>query len=360
MKRRKLFALTSAHGFFISAGWGLLAFLFSLIWTFSVAAQTAFYQGKTISMIVGNKAGDVYDLYARFLGHHMRMHILGNPNIITQNMPGAGSLIAANYVYNVSKPDGLTIGAIYPALYFDQVIGREEVKFNWSKFNWIGSPVTSNLLLYIRADTPYKTMDDVRNASEPPKCGATGSTSFAYYVPRLFEEVIGTKFNIVAGYGSGGDVDLAVERGEVICRAFSINAYFAREPFHTWRKKGFVRVIAQTGKKRDSRLADVPTIYELMDRYKSPDSARRLATLVLAAGDFGRPYVLPPGTPADRVKTLREAFTKIINDPSVIEDAQKRNLDIDPTSNEELTALAREVISQPPEVVERMRKMLGK
>jgi len=360
MKRRRLFALTSAYGFFIFATWGLLGFLFSLTWTLSVAAQAPFYQGKTISIIVGNKAGDVYDLYARFLGHHMSTHIPGNPNIITQNMPGAGSLIAANYVYNVSKPDGLTVGAIYPALYFDQVIGRKEVKFDWSKFNWIGSPVTSNLLLYMRADTPYKTMDDVRNATEPPKCGATGTTSFAYYVPKLFEEVIGTKFNIVAGYGSGGDVDLAVERGEVVCRAFSITAFFAREPFHTWRQKGFVRVLVQTGKKRDSRLADVPTIYELMERYKSTDSARRLATLVLAAGDFGRPYVLPPGTPADRVRTLREAFTKTINDPSVIDDAQKKSVEIAPTTSEELTALAREVIAQPPEVVERMKKMLGK
>ena len=338
----------------------LLGFFFSLIWSFTVEAQPPFYQGKTISIIVGNKAGDVYDLYARLLGQHMPKNIPGNPNIIAQNMPGAASLIAANYVYNVSKPDGLTVGAIYAALYFDQLIGRKEVKFDWTKFNWIGSPVTSNLLLYMRADTPYKTMDDVRNASEPPKCGATGTTSNAYYLPKLFEEVIGTKFNIVAGYGSGGDVDLAVERGEVVCRAFSITAFFAREPFHTWRKKGFVRVIVQTGKRRDSRLADVPTIYELMDRYKSPDSARRLATLVLAAGDFGRPYVLPPGTPGDRVKTLREAFTKTINDPSVIEDAQKKSLEIDPTPSEELEALAREVISQPPEVVERMRKMLGK
>ena len=338
----------------------LLGFFFSLIWSFTVEAQPPFYQGKTISIIVGNKAGDVYDLYARLLGQHMPKNIPGNPNIIAQNMPGAASLIAANYVYNVSKPDGLTVGAIYPALYFDQLIGRKEVKFDWTKFNWIGSPVTSNLLLYMRADTPYKTMDDVRNASEPPKCGATGTTSFSYYLPKLFEEVIGTKFNIVAGYGSGGDVDLAVERGEVVCRAFTITTFFAREPFHTWRKKGFVRVILQTGKRRDRRLPDVPTIHELMDQYKTQESARRLATLVLAAGTFGRPYVLPPGTSGDQLKILREAFTKTINDPSVIEDAQKKRLEIDPTPSEELEALAREVISQPPEVVERMRKMLGK
>src|SRR3989338_9763909 len=181
----------------------LLGFLFSLIWSFSVEAQAPFYQGKTISIVVGNKAGDAYDLYARLLGQHMPKNIPGNPNIIVQNMPGAASLIAANYVYNVSKPDGLTVGAIYPALYFDQLIGRKEVKFDWTKFNWIGSPVTSNHFLYMRADAPYKTMADIHKASEPPKCGATGTTSTAYWVPKLLEEVIGTKFNIVMCYQAG-------------------------------------------------------------------------------------------------------------------------------------------------------------
>jgi tripartite-type tricarboxylate transporter receptor subunit TctC len=212
----------------------------------------------------------------------------------------------------------------------------------------------------MRADAPYKNMGDIHKASEPPKCGATGTTSTAYWVPKLLEEVIGTKFNVVMGYQAGQDIDLAVERGEVVCRAFTITAFFAREPFTTWRKKGFVRVLVQTGKRRDPKLPDVPTIYELMDQYKTPESARRLATLVLAAGDFGRPYVLTPDTPSDQLKTLREAFTKTINDRAVIEDAQKKRLEIDPTPGEELEALAKEVINQPPQVVERMRKMLGK
>jgi tripartite-type tricarboxylate transporter receptor subunit TctC len=325
-----------------------------------VFAQAPFYQGKTITIIAGTKPGDVYDLYARLLAQHMPQHIPGNPNIIVQNMAGAASLIAANYVYNVAKPDGLTVGAIFPALYLDQVIGRSEVKFDWSKFDWIGSPVTSNHLIYMRADTPYKTMDDVRKASEPPKCGATGTTSTGYYLPKLFEEVIGTKFNIVSGYVSGQDIDLAVERGEVICRGFTITAFHAREPFHTWRKKGFVRVIVQTGRKRDPRLPDVPTIYELMDQYKATESGRRLATLILAAGTFGRPYILPSGTPGDQVKILRGAFMKTINDPNVVEDARKKKLEIDPTSGPELEALAKEVTNQPPQIVEQMRKMLGK
>jgi len=338
----------------------VFAFLFFSLLSSDLEAQAPFYQGKTASIVVGTKAGDVYDLYARLLAQHMPKYIPGNPNIIVQNMPGAAALIAANHVYNVAKPDGLTVGAIYPALYFDQLIGRKEVKFDWDRFGWIGSPVTSNHLLYMRADTPYKTMDDVRKASEAPKCGATGTTSTAYWVPKLLEEVIGTKFNIVMGYQAGQDIDLAVERGEVVCRAFTITAFFAREPFTTWRKKNFVRVLVQTGRKRDSRLPDVPTIYELMDQYKTPESARRLATLVLAAGTFGRPYVLPPGTSGDQLKILREAFTKTINDPSVIEDAQKKKLEIDSTSGAELEALAKEVISQPPQIVAQMRKMLGK
>ncbi len=338
----------------------LVSLLLCLVSSFSAEAQTPFYQGKTITIIVGTKAGDVYDLYPRLLADYLTKYISGNPSIIIQNVAGAASMIAANQVYNVAKPDGLTLGAIYPALYFDQLIKRSEVKFDWTKFNWLGSTVTSNHLLYMRADTPYKSMDDIRKASEPPKCGATGTTSTGYYMPKLWEETLGTKFNIVAGYQAGQDVDLAVERGEVQCRAFTITAYFAREPFITWRKNGFVRVLIQTGKKRDERLKDVPTIYELMDKFKTPEAARRLATVVLAAGDFGRPIVAPPGVPADRVKTLRDAFDKAIKDPQLIADAEKRKLELDPASGQELETLAKEVIAQPPEVVERMRKLLGK
>src|ERR687892_1985471 len=276
----------------------------------SAHAQAPFYQGKTITIIVGTKAGDAYDLYPRMLAEFMPKYIPGNPNFIIQNVPGAASMIAANQVYNVAKPDGLTMGAIYPALYFEQLIKRPEVKFDWNKFGWIGSTVTSNHLMYMRADTPYKTLEDVRKSSTAPKCGATGVTSTGYYMPKLVEEATGAKFDIVSGYTSGQDIDLAVERGELQCRAFTITAYFAREPFITWRKKNFVNVLFQTGQKRDSRIKETPTIHELMDKYKTPEGPRRLAKIVLASGDFGRPLVVPPGVPADRLKILRDALNK--------------------------------------------------
>jgi tripartite-type tricarboxylate transporter receptor subunit TctC len=269
-------------------------------------------------------------------------------------------MIAANYVYNVAKPDGLTFGSTLPSLYFDQLVGRKEVQFDWAKFTWLGSFERSNNLLYMRADTPYKTIHDVTKAADAPKCGSTGSGSPSYYMIKLLNEAIGTKFNVVTGYQGGQEIDLAVERGEVHCRAFTVTTFFAREPFHTWRKKGFVRVLTQTGKKRDTRLSDTPTVYELMDEYKTAESTRRLAALVLASGEFGRPIVATPGIPADRVKTLREAFAKTLSDPAVQDDVKKKMLELDPTRGEDLESLAKEVLSAGPEVIERMKSLLGK
>lgn len=333
-----------------------------LTWSYSSPgrADTPFYQGKTITILAGTGAGNVYDIYARLFARHMGKYIPGNPDIIVQNMPGAASMIAANHLYNVSKPDGLTIGAIFPALYFDQVIGRSEVKFDWSKFIWLGSPVKSEHLLYMRADSPYQSIEDVVKASTPPKCGATGTTSTAYYVPKLLDQVIGTNFEIILGYKTGSDIDLAVERGEVICRAFTITAFFAREPFFTWVKKNFVRILTQTGKKRDARLKDVPTTDELMDKYKTDDAGRRVANLILAGGEFGRPYVLPPNTPPDKVRIIREAFARTVQDEAVRADGRDKKLEFDPSTAEELERLAKEVVSQPPDTVARMKKLLGK
>lgn len=337
-----------------------LGWLFLLLWVSDLQAQAPFYEGKTIRIVVGLPAGDVYDQYARILAEHIRKYIPGNPNVIVQNMPGASTMITANYVYGVSKPDGLTLGSILPSLYFDQLVGRKEVQFDWSKFTWVGSFERSNNLLYMRADTPYKSIHDVRKSSDSPKCGSTGTGSPSYYVVRLLNEAIGTKFNVVTGYQGGQEIDLAVERGEVHCRSFTVTSFFAREPFHTWRKKGFVRVLTQSGKKRDPRLPDVPTVYELMDEYKTAESTRQLAAVVLASGDFGRPIVASPGVPSDRVKILREAFSRALSDPELLAEVKKRKLEVDPTSGEELEALAKEVLTPHRETIERMKKLLGK
>jgi tripartite-type tricarboxylate transporter receptor subunit TctC len=240
---------------------------------------------------------------------------------------------------------------VQPALYFNQLVGLKEVKFDWPKFNFIGSPWQSQLLLYMRSDTPYKTIEDVRNPAVPPKCGSTGPSSTGNYIPKLLNEVVGTKFQVISGYQGGTDVDLAVERGELQCRAFTIETYFGREPFFTWEKKGFVRNLVQTGRKRDPRLPGVPTIYELMDKYKASEADRRLAAVVLANGDMGRPIIMPSGVAPERVKIMRDAFNKAMADPQLLAEAKKKKLEVDPTGGEELQALAKEIMSQPPDVI---------
>ncbi|MBI4487792.1 MAG: hypothetical protein HY694_01790 [Deltaproteobacteria bacterium] len=214
-------------------------------------------------------------------------------------------------------------------------------------------------MLYMRTDAPYKTLEDIRKAKEPPRCSATGTGTSGHFVPKLLEEALGTKFRLIMGYKGGGEQDLALERGEVECRALSIPTFFAREPFGTWRKKNLVRVLVQTGRKRDPRAPDVPTIFELMNEYKTPESSRRLVTVILASGDLGRPFIAPPGLLPERVKVLREAFTKTMDDPSFLADVKKKKLEADPSSGEELEAIAKEAIAQPPEVVEQMKKLLG-
>ena len=339
----------------------LLGLFFLFAETSALQAQSSFYQGKSIKLIVGSPAGSNYDQYSRLIAPYLSKYIPGNPEVIVQNMGGAGSAIAANHVYRLAAPDGLTLLSILPAIYFDQLVGRKEVQFDYAKFSWIGSTDRSNNLLIMRADTPYKTLQDIRTASDPPKCAATGTGSIAYYMPKLLEEVIGTKFNVVVGYPGGPDMDLAVERGEAQCRAFTVSAFVSdRDPYRTWRKNNTVRVLVQTGSSRDKRLPNAPTLVELMDELKTPEPSRRLAKLILASGDLGRPIIGPPGIHSDRVKILRQAFMKALTDPALLAQAEKSNMEIEPTGGEELETLARDVMTQPPDVIERMKKLLGK
>ena len=337
----------------------VLLLLLSLAFTFSDAsAQSPYYQGKTVTVISTSSTGSAYDIYARLVAQFMGKHIPGNPSFIAQNMPGAGSLIGTNYLYGLAKADGTVIGGLQPSRYFNQLDKQPEAKYDWAKFNWLGSSDRSESLLYMRADLPYKTMADVRKAKEPPKCGSTGPGTSGTYMPKLMEELLGTKFTIVSGYKGGAEIDLAVERGELQCRALTIQAYHTREPYHTWRKTGFARILMQTGKTRDPRIADAPTIYELMNEHKTAESERRLLPLILAAGDFGRPMVAPPGVPPARVKILRDAFLKTLADADLLAEAKRKNLDITPTPGEELQELAKQVMVQTPEIVARVKMLM--
>jgi tripartite-type tricarboxylate transporter receptor subunit TctC len=343
--------------------------LFTLIFGFSMilpgigseagAQADQFYKGKTIRIMVGSTAGGFYDRWGRLFGKYMGKYIPGQPEIIVQNVTGAGSVIAANQVYNVAKPDGLTLVMPLNGVYIDQFVGRNEVQFDMRKFRFIGSPVTESIIFYMRTDAPYKSIADIIKAKEPPKCGGSGTASSDFILSKVLEETVGAKFNTVLGYAGGTEIDLAVEKNEVVCRAHSMSAHFGREPFDTWHKRNFDRHLVQTSRKKDPRAADTPTLNELFDQYKVPANSRRLAQVLLAAGDFGRPMMVTPGTPPDRVKILRDAYVKTLSDPDVLEEAKKGRMDIDPATGEELETLVKEIFDSPPEVVERVKKILA-
>jgi len=334
--------------------------LFLLGVSVEVGAQAdPFYKGKTIRIMIGSTPGGFYDRWARLFAKYMPKYIPGQPEIVAQNMPGASSVIAANHVFNVAKPDGLTLVMPLNSVYVDQLVGRKEVQFDLRKFHWIGSPAVESVIMYMRTDTPFRSIADIIKAKEAPKCGSTGTSSSDYILSKVLEETIGAKFNTVQGYPGGSEIDLAVEKGEVVCRAHSTSAHFGREPFDTWHKKNFDRHIVQTSKKRDSRAADVPTLQEVFDQYKVPANSRRFAQVVLAAGDFGRPIMATPGTPPERVKILRDALVKTLNDPEVLAEAKKGRMDVDASSGEELESLVKEIFDSPPDVLERVKKMLA-
>ncbi|HTF92710.1 MAG TPA: tripartite tricarboxylate transporter substrate-binding protein [Verrucomicrobiae bacterium] len=343
--------------------------LLTLIFCFSIvlpgiapeaAAQAdQFYKGKTIRIMVGSTAGGFYDRWARLFAKYMGKYIPGQPEFVVQNMTGAGSVVATNHVYNVAKPDGLTLVMPLNGVYIDQFVGRKEAQFDMRKFRFIGSPVTEDIIFYIRADAPYKSIVDVIKAKEPPKCGGSGTASSDYILSKVLEETVGAKFNTVLGYAGGTEIDLAVEKNEVVCRAHSMSAHFGREPFDTWHKKNFDRHLVHTARKKDSRAADAPTLQELFEQYKVPENNRRLAQVLLAAGDFGRPMMVTPGTPPDRVKMLRDAFVKTLSDPEALDEAKKGRMDVAPATGEELDKLVSDIFDSPPEVVERVKKILA-
>jgi len=342
-------------GAFIVAALGVAGML--ALPAYLSAQATPFYKDKTIRIVVGFTSGGLYDQYARLLARHMGKYLPGNPTIIVQNMPGAGSLSATNYIYGVAKPDGLTLGMPGSGIYLDQMLGRKEATFDVAKLIWLGSVDQRDLVLYMKADAPWKSIEDVMNAKEQPKCGSTGTSDLTTIMTNILDETLGLKFQEVRGYPGGVEIDLAIEKGEIHCRGTGITTHFAREPYFTWHKTGFDRHIVQTGAKKDPRIADAPTLVELMDKKKTPAIGRNVAKVLLVSATLGRPLMTTPGTPADRVKLLREVYVKTLKDPAVIEEAKKSKMDLEILAGAEVEAQIRDVMSQPKDVIERVKKL---
>jgi len=310
----------------------------------AAAAQPNF-AGKTITVLVGYKPGGGYDATARMLARHLPDHLPGKPTVIVQNMPGGNSIIGANHMYNVAKPDGLTIGTFNRNLPIAQLTKVQGVKFDMLKFAWIGSAANEATILAIRADLPYKNFDELRKAKENVVIGSTGPGANTHDFPLLLKDLLGVKLKIVSGYSSSADIMLAVERKEVDGRAGS---YSSLKPFID---RKLVRPIIRA-RSNESGIENLP-----VDESFAPNPrAKAIMALRSAPEVIARPYVLPPNTPADIVKVYRDAFAATIKDPALVAEAQKAQFDLEYTSGDEAVKVLKEVLSQPKDIVDEFSK----
>jgi len=308
-------------------------------------AQSSPYAGKTVTIIVGYKAGGGYDATARLLARHLPKHIPGKPTIIVQNMPGANSMIAANHVYNVGKPDGLTIGTFNRNLPVAQLTKVQGVKYDMTKFAWIGSAASECTILALRSDLPYKSVEELKKAKQPLVIGATGPGANTYDFPLLLKEFLGLNLKIVTGYQSSADIMLAIERKEVDGRAGSFTSI---RPFID---RKLVRPVLRA-------RADEPGVEQLpIDEDLAPNPrAKAIMALRSAPEIVGRPYVMHPNTSPEHLKIMREAFARTIEDKDLVAEATKASMDLNYVGADVAMKVMKEMLSQPQDVVDEFSK----
>lgn len=315
--------------------------------------QDSFYKGKTVRIIVGASAGGGYDTYSRTIARHIGKHIPGNPTFVVDNMPGAGMLIAANHVYKVAKPDGLTIGHFIGGLFLQQFLGKPGVEFEAAKFEYIGVPTQDNYMLGISKKTGITSMEQWMASKTVIKFGGVGAGSATDDIPKVLMAAIGLPIQLVSGFKGTADIRLAFNSGEIqgVCNAWES----FRATWPTEVKSGDVIIVLQTTAKPHPELPKVP----LAISFAKTDEARKLIqALVHSVGPAARPYVLPPGTPKDRLMTLRKAFMEVMKDPEFLADAKKAKLDINPLDGAELEANVKEMFNLDPALVPKAKEIL--
>jgi len=309
------------------------------------APAAPYYEGKTITIVVGYSPGGGYDRVARVLAKHLPKYIPGKPAVIVENMPGAGSMIAANFLYNKAQPDGLTLGTFNRGLPFSELLKEEGARFEMKKYAWIGSAASEGTVLVIRSDLPHKTFEDLLKAKEPLILGATGPTDTTTQYPRMLAEVFGLKIKLI-NYQSSSDIMLAIERKEVDARAGSYTSVKA------FIDRGVVRPVIR------GRVAEEGSEKLPVDEDLSKDAkGKTLLSMRTAPDRLGRPFVAPPGTPEEHMKVLREAFAKAIQDPELKADAKKVDMNLEFTPPAEIMKILDMVFSQPPEIVSVFAKL---
>ena len=310
-----------------------------------------FYKGKTITIITSTGAGGAYDLAARTLDRYLPKYIPGAPQFVVKNMPGAGHVLATNYMYNQAAKDGTVIATVNNAIPMIQVLGGKGIRFDASKLAWIGSTGISNLLSVAWAKSGVKTMDDV--LAHEVTTGATGTGSGTYIYPIAMNRILGAKWKVVLGYASSAEVDLAMTRGEVVARGgASYRSFLAERP--EWIRDKLINILVQVGAVREKDLPDVPLMSELG---KTPEQ-QRILRLISSSVAMGRPFLAPPETPPERLAALRRAFDAVMKDPGFVAEANKLELDLNPATGEQVAEVARDTIDAPPDMIAKAKEAI--
>lgn len=319
----------------------------------TAAEPTNFYQGKTVRIIVGLAAGGGYDLYARTLARHLGKHIPGNPAIVVENMTGAGSIIAANYLYKIAKPDGLTMGHYLGGIALQQLLGKPGIEFDALKFKYIGVPAQDSFIIGVHKSTGITDVNSWIASKQMVKFGGIGPGAGSDDIPKILAATINLPAQVITGYKGTAETRLAFNNGEVQATS---NAWESTKS--TWRNElesGMLKVVLQATLKSHPELKQIPVAYDLA---KTDEAKKLLATVLRANSPTVRPFMAPPATPNDRVQILRKAFTDTWKDPELIAEAKKANLDINPDDGAGLEANIKEMFKLEPSQIAKLKEIL--
>jgi tripartite-type tricarboxylate transporter receptor subunit TctC len=341
------------EGFVTARSFGTIAALISVGLIAAVSDASAqpvesFYRGKSMTMVIGYPPAGANDVYARLVARHIGKHIPGNPAVIPKNMPGAGSLLAANHIFNVAPKDGI-LGLLVPTVPLEEKLGASAAKYKASEFHWIGRLAPAPNITFIMSTAPVRTIQDA--FEKVGVLGATGRSATNAIYPTVLNNVLGTKFKVVSGYEGSAAVMLAMERGEV--EGHSATYDTLKTVHDDWLKAKKVNVVVQYSLKRHLELPDVPTSVELA----RTDEQVKILRAVSSASEIGKFVLTTPGTPADRVQALRRAFDAMVKDHEFIAEAQALRVELGPLPGEELQQIVEEVGNMPAEIVEKIKPM---
>jgi tripartite-type tricarboxylate transporter receptor subunit TctC len=327
----------------------LLVAVAALLTTPGNAQSPDALKGKTVTIYVGYGSGGGYDMYARVMARYIGRYLPGNPTVVVSNMPGAESLIAANYIYDVAPKDGTAVGIVAQEVAEEQALGTAGVRYDVTKFNWIGRIASNVEITYVWHTVPVKTIEDVKY--HETILAGTGPTSEIY--PRLLNEIAGTKFKVILGYNTTADGHLAMQRGEVEGATSSYNTL--RTAYPEWLDKKLVNILVQFALQRSPNMPDVPAVVEL----GKTEQDKQLLTFYANSDVVGRSVMAPSGMPDDRVQMLRSAFDSTMKDPDFIADIQSSKMEYDPMPGAPLQKLFERAVDVSPAVLERARAAQG-